>query len=230
MAPIARSNARRRVLYRFGFCLLFSLSLAVTTAAQTATYRLHREASTTTNLFQLKTANPDAAVLAIQSVNLKNLAAGEYVIKQFDTQSGVPNAVGTIPSGSTITFELWMRKTANGGTMFPRAKLHLNSAAGTLLGTATGATALTSTLTKYTFSTTTSANVVMTASDRFYLWVGVNLTVAPTTNTNAELDVEGVVNGNYDSLITVPLPPPSPAISSLSPGVGPVGTSVTISG
>ena len=230
MALMARSNARRRVLYRFGFCLLFSLSLAVTTAAQTATYRLHREASTTANLFQLKPVNPDAAVLAIQSVNLKNLAAGEYVIKQFDTQSGVPNAVGTIPSGSTITFELWMRKTANGGTMFPRAKLHLNSAAGTLLGTATGATALTSTLTKYTFSTTTSANVVMTASDRFYLWVGVNLTVAPTTNTNAELDVEGVVNGNYDSLITVPLPPPAPAISNLSPGVGPVGTSVTIAG
>jgi hypothetical protein len=96
MALIARSNARRRVSYRFGFCLLFSLSLAVTTAAQTATYRLHREASTTTNLFQLKPVNPDAAVLAIQSVNLKNLAAGEYVIKQFDTQSGVPN----VASGS----------------------------------------------------------------------------------------------------------------------------------
>jgi len=230
MALIARSNARRRVSYRFGFCLLFSLSLAVTTAAQTATYRLHREASTTTNLFQLKPVNPDAAVLAIQSVNLKNLAAGEYVIKQFDTQSGVPNVAGTIPSGSTITFELWLRKTASGGTMFPRAKLHLNSAAGTLLGTATGATALTSTLTKYTFSTTTSANVVMTASDRFYVWVGVNLTVAPTTNTNAELDVEGVVNGNYDSLVTVPLPPTAPAISNLSPGIGPVGTSVTIAG
>ena len=158
MALIARSNARRRVSYLFGFCLLFSLSLAATTAAQTATYRLHREASTTANLFQLKPANPDAAVLAIQSVNLKNLAAGEYVIKQFDSQSGVPNVAGTIPSGSTITFELWLRKTSSGGTMFPRAKLLLNSAAGTLLGTATGATALTSTLTKYTCSTTTSAN------------------------------------------------------------------------
>ena len=230
MALIARSNARRRFAHRFGFCLLLSLSVAVTTAAQTATYRLHREASTTANLFQLQPANPDAAVLAIQSANLKNVAAGEYVVKQFDTQSGVPNAAGTIPAGSTITFELWLRKTSSSGTMFPRARLALNSAAGTILGTATGATALTSTLTKYTFSTTTSANISMTATDRFYLWVGVNVTVAPTTNTNAELDIEGVVNGNYDSKIIVPLPTPPPAISSISPGAGPVGTSVTITG
>ena len=121
MALIARSNARRRYSYQFGFCLLFALSFAVTTAAQTATYRLHREASTTTNLFQLQPANPDAALLAIQTANLKNVAAGEYVIKQFDTQSGVPNAAGTIPAGSTITFALWMRKTASSGTIFPRA-------------------------------------------------------------------------------------------------------------
>src|SRR5215213_1846420 len=230
MALIARSNARWRNVYQYGFCLLFSLSVAVTATAQTATYRLHREASTTTNLFQLKPANPDATLLANQSANLKSVAAGEYVIKQFDTQSGVPNAAGTIPAGSTITFELWLRKTTTSGTMFPRAKLNLNSAAGTLLGTATGTSALTNTLTKYTFTTTTSANVVMTASDRFYLWVGVNLTTAPTTNTTAELDIEGATGGNYDSLITVPLPVSAPAITNVSPAAGPVGTSVTITG
>jgi len=49
MALIARSNARRRIAHRFAFGLLLSLSVAVTTAAQTATYRLHREASTTAN-------------------------------------------------------------------------------------------------------------------------------------------------------------------------------------
>jgi len=230
MALIARSNARWRNLYQYGFCLLFSLSVAVTANAQTATYRLHKEASTTTNLFQLKPANPDGTALAIQSANLKSVAAGEYVIKQFDTQSGVPNAAGTIPAGSTITFELWLRKTTTGGTMFPRAKLNLNSAAGTSLGIATSTSALTNTLTKYTFATTTSANVVMTASDRFYLWVGVNLTAAPTTNTTAELDVEGVTGGNFDSLITVPLPVAAPAITNVSPAAGPVGTSVTITG
>jgi len=230
MALIARFNARRRSSYHFAFCLLFTLSIAISAAAQTATYRLHREASTTANLFQLKPVTPDAAVLANQSANLKNVAAGEYVIKQFDTQSGVPNAAGTIPAGSTITFELWMRKTTTGGTMFPRAKLNLNSAAGTLLGTATSTTALTNTLTKYTFSTTTGTSISMTASDRFYLWVGVNLTAAPTTNTTAELDIEGVTGGSYDSLITVPLPVSAPAITNVSPGAGPVGTSVTITG
>lgn len=230
MALIARSNARWRNLYQYGFCLLFSLSVAVTANAQTATYRLHKEASTTTNLFQLKPANPDGTALAIQSANLKSVAAGEYVIKQFDTQSGVPNAAGTIPAGSTITFELWLRKTTTGGTMFPRAKLNLNSAAGTSLGIATSTSALTNTLTKYTFTTTTSANVVMTASDRFYLWVGVNLTTAPTTNTTAELDVEGVTGGNFDSLITVPLPVAAPAITNVSPAAGPAGTGVTITG
>src|ERR1051325_5189917 len=160
MALTARSNARR-MSFRFGFCLLFVLSVVASATAQSATYRLHREASTTTNLFQLKTATPDATLLAIQSANLKNVAAGEYVIKQFDTQSGVPNVAGTIPAGATITFELWLRKTTTSGTMFPRAKLNLNSAAGTLLGTATVTVAITSTLTKYTFSTTTSSNVVV---------------------------------------------------------------------
>ncbi len=230
MALIACSNPRRRKSYRFSLCLLFGLSLAATAAAQTATYRLHREASTTANLFQLMPANPDGAVLAIASQNLKNVANGEYVIKQFDTQSDVPNASGTIAAGSTITFALWLRKTSTSGTMFPRAKLNLNSAAGTLLGTATSETALTNTLTKYTFTTTTSANIAMTAADRFYLWVGVNVTAKPTTNTNAELDIEGIVDGNYDSFIVAPLPVSVPTISNISPAVGPVGTSVTITG
>ena len=69
----------------------------------------------------------------------------------------------------------------------------------------------------------------MTASDRFYVWVGVNLTAAPTTNTTAELDIEGTLNGNYNSLVTVPLPI-RPTINTLSPSAGPTGTSVTVSG
>src|SRR5919112_399593 len=179
---------------RIGCKALFTLALmsalAVCARAQTATYRLHKESSTTTGLFQLKTANPDGTSLAIQSTNLKGVAAGEYLVKAFDTQSGAPNAAGTIPAGSTITFSVWMRKTTAGGTLFPRAKLRLNSATGLLVGTATA---------------------------------------APTTNTTAELDIEGAANGNYDSLVTVPLPI-KPQISAVSPAAGPAGTSVTISG
>ena len=135
------------------------LVLALSAQAQTATYHLHKEASATTGLFQLKTAGPDGTSLAVQSANIKGVAAGEYLIKAFDTPSGVPNSSGTIPAGSNISFTLWMRKTTTGGTIYPRAKLRLNGVAGTLLGTATSATALTSTLTKYTFNTTTSTNI-----------------------------------------------------------------------
>jgi YD repeat-containing protein len=230
MAITAPVNARLHTGVRLSLCLLFSLAITVVAHAQTATYRLHREASTTANQFQLKTANPDAAILAVQSASLKSLATGEYIIKAFDTQAGVPNAAGVITAGSTVTFELWMLKTASAGTMFPRVKLNLNSAAGASICTVTGTTALTTTLTKYTLTGTVPANVTMTASDRFYLWVGVNLTATTSVINKAELDIEGTVNGNYDSLITVPLPTPPPAISNLSPASGLVGTAVTITG
>jgi YD repeat-containing protein len=230
MAYAAPLAARPTQLVRAGLSFLFVICLSVVVQGQTATYHLHKDASETSGLFQLKTAGPDGTSLATTSINLKNLAAGEYIIKAFDTQTNDPNASGTIPAGSNITFALWLRKTSTSGTMFPRAKLYLNNAEGTLLGTATGATALSNTLTKYTFSTTTSSNIAMSASNRFYVWVGVNLTTAPTTNTNAELDVEGTLNGNFDSTVVVPLPLPTPSISSLSPVAGPIGTSVTING
>ncbi len=230
MVTTACSESYLSTCFRLSLSLLFGMSLAMAAHAQTATYRLHREASTTANLFQLKTANPDAAILAVQSANLKSLAVGEYIVKAFDTQAGVPNSSGVIVAGSSVTFTLWMAKTATAGTMFPRVKLNLNSAAGSSICIITGTTALTTTLTKYTLTGTVPANVSMTASDRFYLWVGVNLTATTGVNNKAELDIEGTLNGNYDSLITVPLPTPPPSISNLSPGAGLAGTAVTISG
>src|SRR6476620_7365904 len=131
MATTASADTNVRICFRLSLALLFTLSFAIVAYAQTVTYRLHREASSTANLFQLKTAGPDAAILAVQSVNLKNVATGEYIVKAFDTQAGVPNSSGVIVSGSSFTFSLWMVKTATGGTMFPRVKLNLNSAAGT---------------------------------------------------------------------------------------------------
>jgi len=68
----------------------------------------------------------------------------------------------------------------------------------------------------------------MAGADRFYLWTGVNVTGSPGNHSvKAELDIEGTLNGNYDSLVIAPLPP---SISSLSPTSGQVGTSVTVSG
>ena len=230
MAITARANAPVHHSVRLSVFLLVSLLTAVAAHAQSVTYRLHREASSTTGRFQLKTATPDAAILANQSANLKNVATGEYVIKEFDTQAGVPNAAGVITAGSTVSVELWMMKTASGGTMLPRVKLHLNSAAGASIITITGATALTTTLTKYTLTGNVPANVTMTASDRFYLWVGVNLSATSSTNNRAELDIEGTVNGNYDSRITIPLPTPPPAITNLSPSGALIGMPITING
>jgi len=78
---------------RSGFKLISAFillcALLHSAQAQTDTYRLHKEASTTTGLFQLKTAAPDGTSLAIQSANLRNVAAGDYLVKAFDTQAGV---------------------------------------------------------------------------------------------------------------------------------------------
>lgn len=139
--------------------LLASLGFASKAQAQATTYHLHQEASTTAGLFQLKTAATDAATSSVSSVNLKNKNAGEYIIKAFDTQAGIPSTSGVVPSGSTVSFSLWMSRTSTSGAMVPRAKLILNSATGTAFCIATGTNALTTTLTKYTFTCTTSANI-----------------------------------------------------------------------
>src|SRR5690349_1206401 len=217
-----------RIYFRFVLGFLLSLFTVAIAQSQTATYHLHKETSGTR--LQLKTASPDAASVSIQSVNLKNVANGEYLVQEFDTLTGVPNASGVIPSGATISVDVWMKKTATAGTMFPRVKINVNSRGGSSLGGITATIQLSTTLTKYTLTGTVPANVSVTTTDRFYLWVGVNLTAATSVNNRGELDIEGTVNGNYDSLMTDPLPTPPPSISNLSPNNGPVGTSVTITG
>jgi YD repeat-containing protein len=212
------------------FCLILHLAFAGYAYAQTTTYHLHKELSSTTNLFQLQTSNPDGTTAAATSANLKNLATGEYIVKAFDTQANVPNVSGVIPAGSTVTFTLWMKKSATSGVMYPRAKLYLNSSSGTLIGTSTSATQLTTTLAKYTFTATTGSNITMTTTDRFYLWTGVSVTTIATVNTNAVLNVEGTLNGNYDSTVAIPSPIPAPTISNLSPTSGVIGTPVTVTG
>jgi YD repeat-containing protein len=209
--------------------LLVSFCFASQAAAQTTTYHLHQEASTTAGLFQVKTAAADATTVSLSSINLKNKNAGEYIIKAFDTPSGVPSSSGVVPSGSVVSFSVWMSMTSTSGSMVPRAKLMLNSANGTAFCTATGF-ALTQTLTKHTFSCTTSANITMTASDRLYVWVGVNVTTKATLDTFVNLSIEGTPNGNYDSTVDVPAALPPPSLTSLSPNLGPVGLSVTLTG
>ena len=102
--------------------LLVVLAITAAAHAQTATYHIHKEASTVNTSFdKLLTAGPDATSVVLTTV-LTSKAVGEYVIKEFETQASVPNSAGVIPSGSTLSFSLWMRKTANFGTVFPEQR------------------------------------------------------------------------------------------------------------
>src|SRR5260370_29302467 len=56
----------------------------------------------------------------------------------------------------------------------------------------------------------------MFASDRFYLWVGVNLSATSSTEFSGELDIEGTLNGNFDSQVTLPIPRAGLSPTSLS--------------
>jgi IPT/TIG domain/Bacterial Ig-like domain (group 2)/Kelch motif len=219
------------LLYVCGVALAASAAAAPVAHAQSVVYHLHNEASTTTNFRQLNTVGPDVAQAVLQTAALQNAGTGEKRIAEFDTAIGIPGTASRIPTGATINATVWMRKTANFGTMFPRVKVRLNSSGGTSLCTATGATALTTTLTSFTLTCTTTANVTMTATDRLYVWAGVNLTVSSNGGAfRGELGLEGTLNGTADSFVDVPTALPAPAITTISPPAGPVGTVVTISG
>ena len=196
--------------------------------AQSATYYLHRENSTinTTNM-QLRTTAADAAATTLQTIELKSLATGEYVIKTFETQANVPNTAGLIPAGSTFSFRLWMDKTAAFGVLYPKVKVYVNNTSGALACTGTSPYQVSTTRTLTPFSCSVPADITMAASDRFYLWVGVEMTTGVGANrTKAELSFET----GYDSLINVTLPTPRPNIVSLSPNTGSAGTAVTVTG
>jgi hypothetical protein len=221
----------RRLLYVCAVTLVTSAAMARAAHAQSVIYHLHNEASTTANFRQLTTAGPDVAQAVLQTGALQNVATGEKQIAQFDSATGIPGTAGRIPTGATINATVWMRKTANFGTMFPRVKVRLNSSSGTSLCTATGTTALTTTLTSYALTCNTTANVTLTATDRLYVWAGVNLTVSSNGGAfRGELGLEGTLNGTADSFVDVPTALPAPAITAINPPAGPVGTVVTITG
>src|SRR6185503_3593246 len=202
----------------FVFALL--LVAAGPTQAQIATYYLHRENSTvvSTNM-QLKTAGPDMSALTLQTVNLKNLAAGEYVIKTFETHANVPNMAGVIPSNASFIFKLYMNKTADSGVMVPYVKVYKNSATGSPICSNTGIFTLSPIRSLHTIACSTSSATTFSATDRFFLWVGVLLSSAPTVNAKGELTIET----SFDSRMSVTLPTVPPNITNLSPTTGSIG-------
>src|SRR5262245_27371834 len=165
----------QRCSFRYSCVLSLIAMLAPPAAfAQSATYHLHGEASQTAGVFQMTTAAPDAASTAI-NLDLKKSPVGVFAIKDFNTSVGVPSLAGDIPAGSTVSMVLWMRKTANAGVMYPRGKLTLNSPTGPAVCEAIGTTALTTTLAAAAVSCATATSVTMSATDRFYLSVAVQV-------------------------------------------------------
>ena len=205
--------------------------------AQTATYRLHRESSSLTNVRRLRPSTPDSASAVIRSSNLRNIALGTNVlIEDFVTDTGVPGVAGTLPAGSVFGVTVYMRKTADQRTVLPRFEVRLNSASGTLLCQAVGVDGLTTSTQlagpgsmQYTLPCITGSAVSLLPADRVFLWAGVRvLGAAGSAAVHAELAIEGTAPTLYDAFLTVPLPVPT--ITGLSPIAGPPGSSVRIEG
>ena len=213
--------------WRVVFLLALLLMVPGPTQAQITTYYLHRETSTVvTSNMQLKTVGPDASSLTLQTVNLKNVALGEYPIKSFETQTNVPNINGVIPANSTVIFKLYMNKTADSGVIYPLAKLYKNSAMGTSICNAIAPFPLSPIRSLHTLVCATSSAITFSATDRFFVTVSANVATAPTVNAKGELTFET----SFDSRLSLSLPAPQPNIANLSPTTGSIGTPVTITG
>src|SRR5262245_34982086 len=196
-----------------GAALLLGASARV--YGQTPVYYLHNEASGHTGAAKaLKTVGPDIQqTITLQSTNLKQQSNTAINISSFGTPMGVPNRAGSIPAGSTITFNLLMRVTSLpniGSAVYPRGQVYLNSTFGTSLCVGTGSQALTLVFAWYQFSCSVGSSIPMAASDVFVLAVRVYISGSmPNKNAFAELNIEA----NADSRVEIPNPMPS--ISSI---------------
>lgn len=225
------NRAKQILLWTAGFLLAH----AVAAGAQTTPYHLHKEPVddffTENCSYSLRTpTGPDAAALAIQSADLKNHAAGVVVLACFEMFAGTHSG-GTIPQNSTVTFNLWMKKTASWAVILPQASLQL--ANGTqlcskTLQTSQGGTPLSQTSQLFTFSCSLPSAVSMSTTDRLKLYVGYSIETVPGNHSvKAELDIET----GFDSLITVPNPvPPTPTITGFNYPTAPPNTVVQITG
>ena len=217
------TNQVRRVLLVISFFLY-----AASAGAQTV-YHLHREPVddffTENCSYSLRTTGPNSTVLPVLSNDLKNQPLGTGEFACFETFTGVPSG-GTIPSNSTVTFSMSMKKTTQWGVIYPRARLQF--ASGVAFCSQTGGTALTQSFPTQpvTFSCTTSSAITVTTADRPKLYIGYEIGSVPGNHTvKVEIDVEGT----FDHTVSIPNPIP-PTISSIDPASGPINWPLTIHG
>lgn len=223
-------------------CLLaLGLVLALSGAAQaqeTFTYYLQQESSDYTFAYHaLKAAPPDSPVATYATSIIAGTSTGWKAGGQW---LGLPNtpAIKYIPPNTTFTFTFWMRKSAARGVVYPAVKMFLNEndlwvgSAGYeyFLCEQRGTTsALGTTFAEYTLACTSNQPLLLGSLDRLNVWVWYYVDQSPTRDVNAELAIEGTTSPSYPSRVVVSVPA-NPRITSMTPVVGPTGTTVTIDG
>jgi hypothetical protein len=219
------------------FCVLLASAFEKDAAGQSTTYHFHAEQVSPYSVPTLRTANPDAASTFIETQNYRKVSSG-FLDTGRMFRSVAPSPAGTIPSNATVTFSVWLKKSANSGTIYPYFKAWTydngNPLTGNLVSlcsvTGTSPGSISTTLKKFTLSCATSSAIVMTASRAYRLDVGAYVATGPgNQNVTVQIYFEGTLNGNYDSTVSIPNPL-SPSITGLSPTVGNTGTSVTVTG
>jgi hypothetical protein len=216
----------------FSMVLLTLMCTTVVQGQTSTSLYLTSDASTTSGLLQLRTWGAPLRGVSYASADLMNQPAGDYLVQAFDTPAGVPNSSDTWQSILPAFLAVFMKQTAGTpGTLFPKFELFLNGPSGTPICAATGLTALTTDQTSYSLSCTPSADITVTPSDRYYLWVGVNSTATPTTSTQFQLTIgQGGGRGFGTAQMGVPIAAHVPKISGSDSQYYTAGTSFTISG
>jgi hypothetical protein len=184
--------------------------------------------STTPGLLQLQTTDPGLTARASYfSSDLIGQPTGEYLVQAFDA----PVSISGVITGANI--RLYMGQPAGDlGAIFPKVKLLLNGPSGTPICTMSSATALASTIQPQNFirmACNSISNVPITPSDRYYLWVGFDLSSSPTISTQVQIAVGNVARGFGSPNISIGALA-TPSISSINPASGSIGDSVNISG
>jgi YD repeat-containing protein len=228
IVPPGLANGNVSVVITVGGNSSNALTFLVGTIS-TTTYHLDQGAGVS-GKFLLTTAAPNTASTSVQSADLKGSPAnGVALVGTFTTLTGI---AGTVPSGSTVTFSVWMNETAAVGGIFPYLVLQFQNAIFQVgeVCRQLGTNALTTTLTKFQFTCTAPGNVTIRSDQPFWLYVQVNWpSTSISRSVKAQVFFDGTPNGNFDSWISVP-EIITPVLAGISPTTGAPGTSVTING
>src|SRR5688572_32448520 len=231
----------KRIVERMVVWGLMFLFMPATGSAQgslaTTTYYLHKETVAPWAMPTLRTASPDQGSSFAQSPNYRNSASGylDPVWKTF--RSVPPSTPGTLLAGSTLTFTVWMKKSAAWGTVYPYLKLWTYDNNDVLGGNlipvcaVTGNSALDTSITKYIITCSTPTSIPVTATRAYRLDVGSYVDASPMQhNMTVSVYFDGVTfSGSYPSSVVIPNPVP-PVITGLSASSGTIGSPVTIHG